>query len=292
MVLLAGMNLRQPSAFAQSEDQRILNAYFNAGYGYCDAQMLGEFWGLNPVQAKMLAGKGLLGYRGFARNIPSKLTAARRQYAGRGVCNYNSDFSYEDAVALAAYWKTSVATAKASLTNKLESGNLPLAKQVVSEARQAAKRSQGRSSSAQTASYRLQTMFTGTGKCLDIVNDGRNDRLNMADCGNFSGQFWQILPSQKPGYYRLQTMFTGTGKCLDIVNDGRNDRLNMADCGNFSGQFWQILPSQKPGHSRLKTMFTGTGKCLDIVNDGRNNRLNMGDCGDFSGQYWRVTKNR
>jgi hypothetical protein len=79
MVLLAGMNLRQPSAFAQSEDQRILNAYFNAGYGYCDAQMLGEFWGLNPVQAKMLAGKGLLGYRGFARNIPSKLTAARRQ---------------------------------------------------------------------------------------------------------------------------------------------------------------------------------------------------------------------
>ena len=142
MVLLAGMNLRQPSAFAQSEDQRILNAYFNAGYGYCDAQMLGEFWGLNPVQAKMLAGKGLLGYRGFARNIPSKLTAARRQYAGRGVCNYNSDFSYEDAVALAAYWKTSVATAKASLTNKLESGNLPLAKQVVSEARRAARKSQ------------------------------------------------------------------------------------------------------------------------------------------------------
>ncbi len=237
--------------------------------------------GTNPVQAKILAGKGLLGYQGFARNIPSKLTAARRQYSGRGVCNYSSDFSYEDAVALAGYWKTSVATAKTSLTNKLESGNLPLAKQVVSEARQAAKRSQGRRSS-QTVNYQLQTIFTGKGKCLDIVNDGINNQLNMADCGDFSGQYWQILPNQKQGYYRLQTMFTGTGKCLDIVNDGRNNRLNMADCGNFSGQYWQILPSQKQGYYRLQTMFTGKGKCLDIVNDGRNNRLNMADCGDFS----------
>ena len=40
--------------------------------------------------------------------------------------------------------------------------------------------------------YRLQTQFTGNKKCLDIVNDGDNNKLTMADCGNYSGQLWSI----------------------------------------------------------------------------------------------------
>jgi hypothetical protein len=39
---------------------------------------------------------------------------------------------------------------------------------------------------------RLRTEFTGTGKCLDIVNDGANNQLTMADCGDFSGQLWEL----------------------------------------------------------------------------------------------------
>ncbi len=294
-ILLAGINIFSPSTFAltqNKQNQRILNAYFNAGYGYCDAQMLGAFWSTTPESAKFLAGKGLLGYQDFPRNISSKLSVARQQNAGRGVCNYSSDFSYEDAVALAAYWKTSVSDAKASLTSKLETGNLPLAKRVVKTANQAFK--QSNSSSAQTLDYRLKTMFTGTNKCLDIINDGRNDRVTMADCGNFSGQAWKILATNNnPGYSRLQTMFTGTNKCLDIINDGQNNKLTMADCGDFSGQYWKILPTNNnPGHARLQTMFTGRSKCLDIVNDGRNDRVTMADCGNFSGQYWKVSKDR
>ena len=294
-ILLSGINLSQPSAVALTQTkqtQKMLNAYFTGGYGYCDAQMLGAFWQTTPESAKLIAGKGLLGYRGFARDIPSKLSAARQQYAGRGVCNYSSDFSYEDAVALAAYWKTSISDAKASLTSKLESGNLPLAKQVVKTANQAFKQSS--SSSNETFNYRLKTMFTGANKCLDIVNDGRNDRVTMADCGNFSGQYWKMATSDRhPGYTRLQTMFIGANKCLDIVNDGRNDRVTMADCGDFSGQYWKMVTSDRhPGYTRLQTIFTGTNKCLDIVNDGKNDRVTMANCGDFSGQYWKVNKAR
>jgi hypothetical protein len=40
-------------------------------------------------------------------------------------------------------------------------------------------------------SYKLKNEFT-RGKCLDIVNDGKNNRPIMATCGNFSGQFWKI----------------------------------------------------------------------------------------------------
>jgi hypothetical protein len=41
--------------------------------------------------------------------------------------------------------------------------------------------------------HRLQTQFTGNNKCLDIVNDGKNNLLVMADCRNYSGQFWKIF---------------------------------------------------------------------------------------------------
>jgi hypothetical protein len=32
--------------------------------------------------------------------------------------------------------------------------------------------------------YRFKTIFTGSNKCLDIVNDGVNNKVTMVDCGN------------------------------------------------------------------------------------------------------------
>jgi hypothetical protein len=101
--------------------------------------------------------------------------------------------------------------------------------------------------------HRLRTQFTRAGKCLDIVNDGNNNTLTMAACGNFSGQMWTIKPTGTPGYSLLRTKFTGAGKCLDIVNDGNNNMLTMAACGNFSGQMWTIKPTGTPGYSWLRT---------------------------------------
>jgi hypothetical protein len=288
-IVFCGVNLRPQPAAAQSQTEQVVKAYFNGGYGYCDAQMLAAAWQTNPYGAKIRAGKMILGYAAFPGRVSTKLSAARRAYSGRGVCSYSSDFSYEDAVALAGYWNVSVDTAKASLTSKLEYGNLALAKQVVREARRSTKkadRNQPTTDRLRTAS--LTNLFTGRDKCLDIINDGKNDRVTMAACGNFSGQAWTLSPSQtNSDTYRLTTQFTGTNKCLDIINDGRNDRLTMADCGNFSGQLWKLSPSKKnSGTYRLTTQFTGTNKCLDIINDGTNNRLTMARCGNFSGQYW------
>jgi hypothetical protein len=62
----------------------------------------------------------------------------------------------------------------------------------------------------------------------------------MADCGNFTGQFWKIQPTNTLGIYRFRTQFTGNNKCLDVINDGTNNRLTMANCGNFTGQLWRI----------------------------------------------------
>ena len=72
--------------------------------------------------------------------------------------------------------------------------------------------------------FQLRTQFTGKGKCLDIVNDGRNNQLIMAPCGNYSGQMWTVSPRGTPGRPRLRTPFTGKAKCLDTANDGDRDR--------------------------------------------------------------------
>jgi hypothetical protein len=235
----SGLNFLCQPASAESETEKIVNAYYSAGNGYCDAQMLATVWQTTPYNAKITAGKMILGYRAFPGSVPAKLAAVRREYAGRGICNFSSDFSYEDAVALAAYWKTSVATAKASLTRKLESGNLPLAKRVVKEARKSAQNP----TQPQSGSYdTLSTLFTGKDKCLDVVNDGTNNQLIMANCGKFTGQYWKVSSSKRhPDTYRLTNLFTGKDKCLDIVNDGNNNRITMAPCGDFSGQYWRKI---------------------------------------------------
>jgi TIR domain/Ricin-type beta-trefoil lectin domain len=140
------------------------------------------------------------------------------------------------------------------------------------------------------APIRLRTNFTGADKCLDIINDGQNNKPTMATCGNFAGQMWTIAPTAMAGVFKLQTLFTGSGKCLDIKNDGENNKPTMAACGNFTGQMWTIAPAATSGVFKLKAQFTGPGKCLDVINDGENNKPTMAACGNFTGQLWDMSK--
>ncbi|AKI01036.1 hypothetical protein IMCC20628_02337 [Hoeflea sp. IMCC20628] len=135
--------------------------------------------------------------------------------------------------------------------------------------------------------YRLTTMWQGEGKSLDVVNDGVNNKLILADTGNYSGQYWK-LTELDDGSYRLTTQWQGDGKSLDVINDGTNNRLQLADTGNYSGQHWRVV-RQSNGYYRLTTDWQGEGKSLDVVNDGVNNKLQLADTGDYSGQYWKIT---
>jgi adenylate cyclase len=55
---------------------------------------------------------------------------------------------------------------------------------------------------------RLWTLFTGQGKCLDIINDGENNKPIMAVCGNYTGQFWTMTPTEQAGRVRLRNAFS------------------------------------------------------------------------------------
>ena len=122
-----------------------------------------------------------------------------------------------------------------------------LAKSIVQTSPSGGPSDESVSSATASGTYRLKTEFTGPAKCLDVVNDGYNNRLTMATCGNYSGQTWSIQANGTAGYWRLQSEFTGPGKCLDIANDGRNNRLIMDACADVTGQKWKISGPRMAG---------------------------------------------
>jgi hypothetical protein len=148
--------------------------------------------------------------------------------------------------------------------------------------------------SAQIKQNRLRNTLTGADSCLDIIKDGKNNRLMMTECANVAGQRWSMTASEKnPQAYRLQTPFTGMDKCLNIVNDGENNQVTMAKCNGLSGQLWRVTPSQTiPGSSGyyvVTNVLAGASNCLNVPNDGRNNKLTMAKCSNLPGQIWRIT---
>lgn len=136
--------------------------------------------------------------------------------------------------------------------------------------------------------YRLTTQWLGEEKALDVVNDGANNRLQMATTANRSGQFWKIT-SLGNGYFRLTSQWQGDGRSLDVVNDGTNNKLQLAKTDNVSGQFWKIT-SLGNGYYRLTTQWQGDGKSLDVVNDTSKSNLQLAKTENVSGQFWKISK--
>ena len=83
-------------------------------------------------------------------------------------------------------------------------------------------------------SYRLTTEFRGPKMCLDI--NPPTNRPELRACGNFTGQFWQVVRSGDG--VRLTTAFRGPRMCLDIDPDSNQPELRP--CGDFSGQSWTL----------------------------------------------------
>lgn len=104
--------------------------YASSGYEYCDAVILGDWWGESVDDAKVTIGRKL-GW-GNAHIVESDLGSAR----GEGLrCDFHdTGFVYEDAEAVAHLWGVSIDDAKAALAEKVSTGWRGLAEEVVAEA--------------------------------------------------------------------------------------------------------------------------------------------------------------
>src|ERR1700761_250446 len=103
--------------------------------------------------------------------------------------------------------------------------------------------------------YRLTNNYKGPSWSLDVDGENRTS-LKLAATGNYSGQYWKLVPiPTQPGKFYLRTSFTGD-ECvfcvfccltykdfrfrysLDIINDGQNITPQMAPTANVTGQMW------------------------------------------------------
>lgn len=136
--------------------------------------------------------------------------------------------------------------------------------------------------------YRLSNQSIGASKSLDVINDGKNNLLQLASTGQYSGQYWKIEKTAN-SFYRLTNQWQGRDKSLDIVNDHLDNKVQLADTGNYSGQLWRIAKLEN-GSYRLTTQFQGAGKSLGVDDRGNSIRLQLFSSRDNPGQYWQITE--
>jgi hypothetical protein len=104
--------------------------YAASGYVYCDAVILGSYWGESVDEAKATIGRkiGWGNDEVLATDLQSAIDNGER-------CSFaDIEFVYEDAEALAQLWGVSVDDAKAALADKVSTGYTELAQQVVAQA--------------------------------------------------------------------------------------------------------------------------------------------------------------
>jgi hypothetical protein len=137
--------------------------------------------------------------------------------------------------------------------------------------------------------YRLTNAFTTPSFALDVVNDGgkaSSGTLEMAPSGNFSGQYWRLVPNPDPSSttYALYTLFLGANKRLDVYGDDKT-KPHLADAGRYSGQIWTLKP-WGDGTWQLTNQYSGPDLHLDVYSDTKVPF--MGD-GNHTGQHWTLT---
>lgn len=121
--------LAAPTAQANDDWTR----YAESGLQYCDAVILGQFWGESVDEAKATIGRKI-GW-GNEQIVYDNLDSARAR--GDRCDFHDTGFSYDDANVLAGMWQVSIDEAKAALAEKVSTGYRELANEVVAEAYQA-----------------------------------------------------------------------------------------------------------------------------------------------------------
>ncbi len=83
-----------------TDENGALDRFFNSGYSYCDAKLIGQLYGTDTYQGKIEIGNKIA--NGLVANIPLVLNESRENGAR---CDWmDLGYTYEDAVALGNVW--------------------------------------------------------------------------------------------------------------------------------------------------------------------------------------------
>jgi hypothetical protein len=106
----SGSNQTSSLLLAQSHEEA-MRAFGESGkYTYCDAKILGQYWGESTMEAKVRIGKKILAGPEGMTALDNIMPGAREQAANNlnpqsELCYFGEKgYTYDDAVALARFW--------------------------------------------------------------------------------------------------------------------------------------------------------------------------------------------
>ncbi len=88
----------RPAYADEASELASINAFFDFGYGVCDAEVLSKFWGIDFWEAKVIGGEKV---QAGAHDVLSEVLS---QAYGSHVCGETSALDYHDAGDIAALW--------------------------------------------------------------------------------------------------------------------------------------------------------------------------------------------
>lgn len=98
-----------PAMAQDGNETAFFNAYASSGYNYCDAKIMGAFYGFDPYKGKLEIGAKIV--NNISENIKDILSSSRNQGA---FCSWSDvPLSYQDAETLGGFWGITTPEAKA-----------------------------------------------------------------------------------------------------------------------------------------------------------------------------------
>lgn len=136
------LSLTAQSARASDEE---VDAFFNEGFQYCDADVLSQYWQMDLISAKANAGAKIL--RGEKKFLKQAIKAAKKNYTCSTSSNdnqsdadptqafFDAGFSYCDAEVLSNYWQMDLGAAKVNAGEKILRGDKKVLRQAIKAAK-------------------------------------------------------------------------------------------------------------------------------------------------------------
>jgi hypothetical protein len=102
-----------------------VNAFYNAGLSYCDAEILAASWSIDTWEAKITLGMKINAGYSMEDIQSTYLSPARQQYTNNNqVCElYETNFTGADAERLACFWGVGLEESKARIAQKVTHGS-------------------------------------------------------------------------------------------------------------------------------------------------------------------------
>lgn len=208
------------------------NTFLNNGYNYCDARILGLFWGMGPDQAKIEGGRKIQG--GGGQVLRGEIMPMARN---RFKCEWSdTGHTYQDAERLAAYWGYATPLdAKMKVVQVYSQGNTQQAIRALQAARRSGSNNSGGNSGGGQIGQAIsvvQQQFScneGIPLVIDIYQQGNQRWAEATHDGVPSGRLRVRSNGQRLSNREVKLSLRNNNRQVSVEWGGIRDRCRRSN---------------------------------------------------------------